>query len=67
MYEDRRRVKDNEIKTRGDDYLIAKIEAYIARTGKGKHEAVRDLISDGLDRYEKILEQQKDSGFLTEL
>lgn len=50
MYGDRRLVKDREIRTRGDEYLLEQIEEYVRRSGKQKHVVLREWIEEGLQR-----------------
>lgn len=50
MYGDRRLVKDREIRTRGDEYLLRQIEEYVKRSGKQKHVVLREWIEAGLQK-----------------
>lgn len=50
MYGDRRLVKDREIRTRGDEYLLEQLEQYVRMSGKQKHVVLREWIEEGLQR-----------------
>lgn len=56
MYGDRRLVKDREIKTRGDEYLMQRLDEYIRRTGKQRHVVLRQWIEEGIQRDLEELE-----------
>jgi len=62
MYGDRRLVKDREIRTRGDEYLIQMLEDYVKRSGKQKHVLIRQWIEEGLRRdLDEALEQKNNT------
>lgn len=67
MYGDRKLVKDQEIKTRGDSYLIDRIKRYVERTGKQRDVLIRDWITKGLEEDEQSLIESKDNEYITEL
>lgn len=50
MYGDRRLVKDREIRTRGDEYLLEQLEQYVRMSGKQKRVVLREWIEEGLQR-----------------
>lgn len=50
MYGDRRLLKNQEIKTRGDQYLIERLDEYVEKSGKQRHVVLREWIEECLER-----------------
>lgn len=67
VYGDRKKVKNNEIKTKGDQYLVEAIKAFVDSSGEQEYVLIRKWIEEGLKRDIEHAKNLKNNKYLVDL